>query len=133
MKTTTLGGAVAALGLLALTASSAISQDRQRTPYGIYSNMQAVDGEYSGFEVIVLPSTEGDFLVFQEAAGWPGKPVLLPARLGGATSASNDSIRFEHPDWGPFQGVISGDSLAGEFPRASHRILLARGQSIWQR
>jgi hypothetical protein len=39
--------------------------------YGIYSNMQALEGEFSGFEFIIVPSNEGDFVIFQDAEGGP--------------------------------------------------------------
>jgi hypothetical protein len=115
-------------------ACAAIGQaaDRQARPHGIYSSMQAVDGEYSGFEFIVLPSDAGDFVVVQVAEGSPQKPVLLPATLGGSRPADSNAIQFDHPEWGPFRGVTLGDSLVGEFTRARHTITLRRGPSIWQ-
>lgn len=134
MRTTIVAcGAGIILGLVAVPVTSVISQDSREAWYGIYSNMQAVDGEYSGFEFIIVPSTQGDFVVFQEAEGWPEKPLLLAARLGASTPTDNNAVRFEHPEWGPFKGVVSGDSLAGEFTQAKHQITLRRGQSIWQR
>jgi hypothetical protein len=126
-------GGLGAVMLVAIAAGViAEAAGRQSTTYGIYSSMQAADGEYSGFEFIILPSDAGPFVVVQVAEGSPQQPVLLSARLGGTRSSDNDAIQFDHPEWGPFRGVIAGDSLVGEFPRAKHTITLRRGQSIWQ-
>jgi hypothetical protein len=110
--------------------SLAIAQtaDEQVTRYGVYSNMNAVDGDYSGFEFIILPANEGDFLVFQMAEGWPSKPLLLQLER---TNDQTDVV-FEHPEMGPFEGKIRGNVLSGEFTRMKYRIELRRGRSIWQ-
>lgn len=100
--------------------------------YGIYSNMQAVEGDYSGFEFFIVPSNEGDFLIFQDAEGWPKKPLILAVRIGGTKISDNNLIRFAHPEMGPFEGRISGDSLTGEFTRMKYKIRLTKGKSIWQ-
>ena len=101
--------------------------------YGIYSNMQIVNGEYSGLEFIVIPGNATDYLLFQIAEGWPQKPVLLEVNLGSSRTGMNNKISFNHPQWGPFEGEINGDSLAGEFTQAKWRVTLPRGQSIWQK
>ena len=116
-------GAVVAIGHARTQAASA---------YGVYSGLEAVDGDISGFEFIILPSNEGDFLVFQQAEGWPQKPLLLPVVLGGTRAADSSVVRFEHPEMGPFHGVIAGDTLTGEFARMQYEITLIKGNSFWQ-
>ena len=124
---------VAALGFVvwgAVNAAGHMNAQESR-PYGVFSNMQAADGEYSGFEFIVVPSNEGDFLLFQSAEGWPVKPILFS--LSRATSPENGTaIVFDHPEMGPFRGTVAGDSLIGEFTRMKYPIRLQRGPSIWQ-
>jgi hypothetical protein len=100
--------------------------------YGIYSNMEASEGDFSGFEFILLPSNEGDYLVFQSAEGWPMKPLLLKVSLGGTKPSDNNRIRFRHPEMGPFEGEITEKVLTGEFTRMKYNIILKKGKGIWQ-
>lgn len=100
--------------------------------YGIYSNMQAVEGEFSGFEFIIVPSNEGDFLIFQDAEGWLKKPLILKVQLGGTQKSDSDLVRFTHPEMGPFEGRIEGESLIGEFTEMKYKTELTKGKSIWQ-
>jgi len=100
--------------------------------YGIYSNMQAVEGEFSGFEFFIVPSNDGDFLIFQEAEGWPEKPLILRVQIGGKTTSDNNLVRFTHPTMGPFEGKIEGERLIGEFSAMKYKIELTKGKSIWQ-
>ena len=112
-----------------------IAQDSgEERPYGIYSNMQISQetGDVSGFEFIILPSTEGDFLVFLDAEGWPKKPLLIKITLGGTTTADNNVLRFSHPEMGPFVGKIEGEQLLGEFSDMRYPIELTKGNSVWQ-
>ena len=104
----------------------------EASKYGIYSNMQALEGDFSGFEFIILPSNEGDFLIFQHAEGWPMKPLILKVKLGGTKASEHDQIRFNHPEMGPFEGKITEGSLYGEFTEMKHTIKLHKGKSIWQ-
>ena len=100
--------------------------------YGIYSNMKAVEGEFSGFEFFIVPSNDGDFLIFQEAEGWPKKPLILQVKLGGAKISEHNLVRFTHPQMGSFEGRIEGESLIGEFTEMKYEIELTKGKSIWQ-
>ena len=94
--------------------------------------MQASEGEFSGFEFIIVPSNEGDFLIFQDAEGWPKKPLILKIQLGDYTTSDNNLIRFTHPTMGPFEGRIEGEKLIGEFTKMKYKIELTKGKSIWQ-
>jgi hypothetical protein len=133
MLISSLPRAAAVLVLLFTVAGAALTPAAQEdSPYGIYSNMNAVDGEYSGFEFIVLPSNEGDFVVFQQAEGVPMRPQLISARIGGTRAADNNVIQFDHPELGPFRGAIQGDSLVGEFAQTKQQVTLAKGNSVWQ-
>lgn len=125
-------GVVIALPIAIVAGAIGQAGSREVPAYGIYSNMQASDGDYSGFEFIILPSDEGDFVVLQQAEGWPQKPLLLAARLGGTRATDQNGLQFDHPEMGPFRGVILGDSLVGEFTQMKYQITLLRGQSIWQ-
>jgi len=104
----------------------------QNNFYGIYSNMQAVEGDYSGFEFFIVPSNEGDFLIFQSAEGWPQKPLILEVRIGGTKISDNNLIKFTHPKMGPFEGRIEEDGLIGEFTQMKYEVKLIKGKSIWQ-
>ena len=84
------------------------------------------------FEFFILPSNEGDFVVFQDAEGWPKKPVVLKLTLGGTTTADHNVIRFNHPEMGPFVGKIEGKQLIGEFSDMRYHIELHKGNSVWQ-
>jgi hypothetical protein len=134
MQTTTRATTILALSLTLGLAGLAAARTgtAQRPPYGIYSSLEAMDGDIGGFELIILPSNEGDFLVFQEAEGWPARPLLLEVRLGGTRAEDAGAVGFDHPRMGPFQGRITGDTLAGEFTRMRYRIELIRGPSFWQ-
>lgn len=101
--------------------------------YGIYSNIQVVNGEYSGLEFFIIPGNTTDYLLFQLAEGWPQKPVLLEVNLGGSRNDMNNKISFNHPQWGPFEGEINDGALTGEFTEAKWRVTLTRGQSVWQK
>lgn len=126
--------AVAAMVLVLGLVAAALARPRAQSEhaYGIYSNLEAADGDISGFELIVLPSNEGDFVVFQQAEGAPQKPVLLRARIGGTRRTDANALAFEHPELGPFQGAFSADSLIGEFTSIGYELRLGRGQSFWQ-
>ena len=102
--------------------------------YGIYTNMEISEetGDISGFELFILPSNEGDYVVFQDAEGWPKKPVVLKIVLGGTTVSENNVLRFSHPEMGPFVGKIEGKKLIGEFTEMRYHIELNKGNSIWQ-
>lgn len=105
---------------------------QETRPYGVFSNMESSGGEYSGFEFIVVPSNEGDFLLFQSAEGWPLKPILFKLSRATEPTAGTAAIVFDHPEMGPFKGAIAGDTLIGEFTRMKYPIRLRRGPSIWQ-
>jgi len=134
MTRSRLASSLAALGFVfwgAVNAAGHMNAQESR-PYGVFSNMQAFDGDYSGFEFIVLPSNEGDFLLFQAAEGWPSKPILFSLSRATEPTAGTAAIVFDHPEMGPFKGTVAGDSLIGEFTRMKYPIRLRRGPSIWQ-
>jgi len=112
-----------------------IAQDSsEERPYGIYSNMEISKetGDVSGFEFFLLPSNEGDFVVFQDAEGWPKKPIVLKIIIGGTKLSENNMLRFNHPEMGPFVGKIEEEKLIGEFSDMRYHLELNKGQSIWQ-
>lgn len=120
---------------LAATTLFVIAQDsREERPYGIYSNMEISDetGDVSGFEFFILPSNEGDYVVYQDAEGWPKKPLILKLTLGGTTTTDHNVLRFRHPEMGPFVGRIEGKRLLGEFSDMRYPIELTKGNSVWQ-
>jgi hypothetical protein len=99
--------------------------------YGIYSTMRNVEGEISGFEMLILhngkPGKCSDSVLFQVAEGWPQNPELLDC-----CGCSTQHIEFVSTKWGKFIGRISNDTLSGEFVDARHTITLPKGQSFWQ-
>jgi hypothetical protein len=112
-----------------------IAQDSsEERPYGMYSNMEISEetGDVSGFEFFLLPSNEGPFVVFQDAEGWPKKPLILKLTIGGYTTADNNVLRFSHPEMGPFVGKIEGERLIGTFSDMRYSIELTKGNSVWQ-
>lgn len=104
------------------------AEGEQSERYGVFSNIEAVEGEYSGFQFILLPSNEGDFVVFQQAEGWPQRPLLLELQR---EPTPTEAVRFEHPAMGRFEGGIHDDTLAGEFTRINYKIVLVRGELAW--
>ena len=71
-----IGLAVLLTGTIFFMLAQVSSEER---PYGMYSNMEISEetGDVSGFEFFILPSNEGEFVVFQNAEGWPKKPIVL--------------------------------------------------------
>lgn len=123
-----LAGLVCALPVLGLGEAEGEQSER----YGVFSNIEAVEGEYSGFQFILLPSNEGDFVVFQQAEGWPQRPLLLELeREATPTATVRFPVFFEHPAMGRFEGGIHGDTLVGEFTRIKYEIVLVRGELVW--
>ena len=99
--------------------------------YGMYSNMIASDGEYSGFEMFFLhdgrPGKCSDSVLLQYAEGWPRYPELLDC-----CGCSANHIEFVSEKWGKFKGKIENGTLIGEFIEAKHRVSLKWGKSFWQ-
>jgi hypothetical protein len=102
------------------------------SPFGVYSNMRALDGDVSGFELFLIPSQSGDFLLFQMAEGMPVKPHLLEASIGGTRASEGIPITFTHPEMGPFEGTITSKALEGRFTRIGLSLTLPKRPSLWQ-
>ncbi len=100
--------------------------------YGIYSNMNALRGEPSGFEMFFLHDGRSgqcnDSVIFQVAEGWPQYPELLDCCV-----CSVNHIEFVSKKWGKFVGKIENETLVGEFIKAKHKITLKKGKSFWQK
>lgn len=126
-----IGLAVLLTGTIFFMLAQVSSEER---PYGMYSNMEISEetGDVSGFEFFILPSNEGEFIVFQNAEGWPKKPIVLKITLGGTKVSENNMLRFSHPEMGPFVGKIEGKRLIGEFSEMRYHIELTKGNSVWQ-
>jgi len=120
---------VFSLGLAALLCSNAIAGS---SIYGIYSNIDASQGEPSGFEFIILndgrPGKCSDTVIFQVAEGWPQYPEMLDC-----CGCTADRIEFSSSKWGDFVGKVENNVLSGEFISARHKIRIPKGDSFWQK
>jgi len=87
-------------------------------------------GDVLGQEVFIVYSKDGYFAVLQSSEGEPGKPVIVPVALVGA------SVTFRVPGdvdaRGEFHGVISKDRLIGRFEGNGQVVDLMRRSSYWQ-
>lgn len=123
------------LTLLLLTATFARSSDA--TPpslkmTGMFSDMRfnSEGGDVLGQEIFIVYSKSGYFAILQSSEGEPGKPVIVPVTLKGA------SVSFRVPadldPRGEFHGVISQNELVGTFSGNGQAINLKRKNSYWQ-
>jgi len=100
--------------------------------YGLYSNMDAKNGELSGMEMLFLNDGRtgkcDKSVLFQVAEGWPQYPELLDC-----CTCSMKRIEFTSKKWGKFVGHIEGEYLVGEFPDSKYSVKLKKGLSFWQK
>jgi hypothetical protein len=121
-------------GLLVMTIFllSSVNAFAEQRIYGIYSNMDASNGELSGFEFFFLndgrPGKCSDTVIFQVAEGWPQYPEILDC-----CACSANHIEFVSKKWGKFIGRIENDTLSGEFVEAKKTITIKKGASFWQK
>lgn len=99
---------------------------------GMFSDMRfsGEGGDVLGQEIFIVYSKHGYFVVLQSSEGEPGKPVIVPATLKGA------SVSFRVPadvdSRGEFHGVISQEGLVGTYSGNGQSVNLTRKNSYWQ-
>ena len=75
----------------------------EQSLYGIYSNLNSLSGEPSGYEMFFLhdgrPGKCSDSVLFQVAEGWAQYPELLDC-----CDCSANHIEFISKEWGKFKG-----------------------------
>lgn len=100
--------------------------------YGIYSNMEAKNGEPSGMEMLFLNDGRAgkcdQSVLFQVAEGWPQYPELLDC-----CACSVKRLEFTSRKWGKFVGRVEGKFLVGEFLDSKFRVKLKKGPGFWQK
>ena len=103
----------------------------EQSLYGIYSNLNSLSGEPSGYEMFFLhdgrPGRCSDSVFFQIAEGWPQYPELLDC-----CSCSAKRIEFVSKKVGKFIGKIENNTLIGEFIEMKQKVRLKKGLSFWQ-
>lgn len=106
---------------------------------GIYSSLEYIreSSDVIGFEVFLINSKKGYFVLFQSSEGEPFEPVLIPAQLLG------NKLTFTLPDLGrgysgEFIGQFVKGKLVGKFsngqlsPNGKLDFVLTRRKSYWQ-
>lgn len=113
--------------ILLLISSSTLATSH----YGYYSNVDKVEGELSGIEILLLNDGRGgqcdQSILLQRFEGWPQYPELIDC-----CQCSASEIQFTSPTLGRFVGKIENNSLQGEFVPSRYEVKLPKGQSIWQ-
>ena len=118
--------------IFALSFAIQINVVAQKNLYGIYSNLEAANGEPSGYEMFFLndgrPGKCDVTVILQIAEGWPQYPEMLDC-----CSFSADNIEFISKKLGKFIGKIENDTLFGEFVDLKIKLTLKKGMSFWQK
>lgn len=100
--------------------------------YGYYSNVTAIDGEPSGFEILIMNNGRGGLnhasLLIQRFEGWATMPELVDC-----DSCSLNNISFESQTMGVFEGQVEKGRLVGQFVELSYSLELSKSLSFWQR
>lgn len=103
---------------------------------GLYSTLKSIPeaGDILGMEIfIVFGGDAGHFAFIQCAEGWPGRPVLVAARVDGqrVELAAHDDAASHCPR-ARFTGTVSRDGLQGAFDGQPAVLTLPRKSSFWQ-
>lgn len=100
--------------------------------WGVYSNVESINGEHSGFELFILPDNRPGkchaSVLIQLSEGSPQKPELLDCC--GCTASK---IEFVSTQLGRFNGAVLEGVLTGEFLESKYRLQLKKGLSVWQK
>lgn len=100
--------------------------------YGVYTNVEAIDGEPSGFEIYLINAGRvgrcDNSVLFQMFEGWPQEPELLDC-----CGCSSGKIQFVSSRLGLFRGTAKDGVLVGEFVDSKIRVKLSKGLGIWQK
>ena len=82
------------------------------TRFAIFSSLRYVEetGDAVGQELELWGDSTHPRGRYREAEGSLGCTHTIALRI------QNDSIQFEHPQYGTFHGFISGDTIRGRFP-----------------
>lgn len=117
-----------------LAAGSASGANRDPRPTGIYSDMRYVaeGGDVVGMEVFVVSAAGGYRAVVQCAEGVPGDPVVVAARVDGASLSFDVPAERSSMCHGRFTGTLAPDGLRGRFDGEHETRVLRRGKSYWQ-
>lgn len=102
----------------------AVTARAQENNFGIYSNIQAVNGHFAGIEIFYTPNK----LLFQMAEGWPGNPILLDI-----DNISRNKYSALHPEMGKMQLSFSEQQVEINFSEISYIQVLSKGKSFWQK
>ncbi|WP_148293752.1 hypothetical protein [Azospirillum sp. B4] len=82
---------------------------------GLYSNIHKAEegGDFEGFEIWFVWSSDGDMIVFQDTAEIPSPPIVIPAKYDGSR------LEFEVPEGedgaGIYSGIVDGKYFTGKF------------------
>lgn len=109
------------LSLILLAAPKVLAQE---TNFGVYSNLSASDGHFSGFEIFYVPNSK---VVFQMAEGWPKDPIILDMGRD-----NENGYVASHPEMGKMIFEFDGDRLRIIFSDINYTQELTKGKSFWQ-
>jgi hypothetical protein len=122
------------LALLLLLSPALVHAQAPKSPEilavtGVFSDMHYVEesGDLVGTEIFIVRSSGHHFALVQVAEGTATDPVLVPATVVG------NSISFELPECGRFQGHVHSSILEGGFSKCPNWVVrLPRRPSYWQ-
>nr|WP_086939403.1 hypothetical protein [Thaumasiovibrio occultus] len=112
--------------LLCFSASAAAN-----SMYGYYSNVDVVDGEPSGMEILLLNNGRAgecdESILLQRFEGWPQAPELVEC-----CACTAETLNFVSSELGAFNGKIEDNTLTGDFVDLGLKVHLVKGPSVWQ-
>jgi hypothetical protein len=102
---------LATIGLACLI-SGAVLADNAFVKLGgirIYSNLsyEPTEGDFSGDQILIIPSSDGDKILWRPAEGEFQAPLLLNVEKQG------DLLKIKHPEFGDWTFQIKGAFLEG--------------------
>ena len=98
---------------------------------GCYSSLYYNEegGDLLGEEVFIIPSANGNYMLYQESEGAPTVLELLPVYI------SKNNVRFFVPSrgqqYGFFEGIITMTNLSGKFIHTENTLNLPKKPSYW--
>jgi hypothetical protein len=103
---------------------------------GIYSTLKAIPeaGDILGMEVFIVSGGDaGHFAFIQCAEGWPGRPVLVAAKVDGQrVELAAHTAADSHCPQARFTGTVTRAGLQGAFDGQPAQLTLPRKKSFWQ-
>lgn len=111
------------IGIIILLISLGASSQEEN--FGLYTNMSASDGHFSGFEILYVPNSK---VIFQESEGWPKDPVILDMKRD-----KDNGYFVIHPGWSRVVLKFENKKVTLDFVDSRYSQVLRKGLSFWQK